>query len=113
VFLGSSQTLCLWGQAKLFGLLPDVFGASCSVCSQEAEKICSPLELRGKPSASVSGGEPNECFLDVTSLLPPVQNNLRMLQKLSKLVYSEGVLTSYSPMRFPHAKAQSPQRCVV
>ena len=54
-----AKTLCFWGQAKLFGLLRISFGGACSVCSQEAEKICSTLGLRGKPSASVSEGEPN------------------------------------------------------
>jgi hypothetical protein len=41
----------LWGQAKIFGLLG--IGAARSVCSRAAEKICSTLGLRGKPSAAM------------------------------------------------------------
>jgi len=56
---GEAHRFSFWGRAKLFGLLALVFGAACSVCTQTAEKICSPLGLRGKPSDSVSGVEPN------------------------------------------------------
>ena len=47
--LGSTS---FWGRAKLFGLLGGVLGAARSVCSHAAEKIRSPLGLRGKPSAA-------------------------------------------------------------
>ena len=66
---GNKGVRCFWGRAKLFGLLGGVLGAARSVCSHAAEKIRSPLGLRGKPSAAVSGGKPEFLGCYETSLV--------------------------------------------